>query len=443
MSDAFKKYVSTIPAVFRPAHNRVISALITALANADDEIQTQIANAKDQLFVRTATGQDLDRLGSSLGVSRPAGLGMSDADYQALIPNLSLKPKQIKKAFYDTADVFWGPLFSRANLDALNFAPYNISPGDAFDFRVDGGALQEIKVLAGEVAVPGAATAEEIAAVLNRGRGVTAIVQKDFLTGDSYVNLRTETPGQAGSIEIVGGSGVGPSKVNFPVRVVDLLDLPQRVAVYNIKPNELLIEIPVVVPILRRFLKGSHHFHLDGSLEPPRPTANGIWLGSFLFNPNGAGGNFTVTSQTTVLQAPVFKGDVLTSLTVASTANIVAPTGLLMISFGQNNQEVPVRYRGVPNANTILIDPAYVFKQDHIAGATINVISAQAPYVPARNGDDYAVYLTSPSDARTTVQELLAKLNAAGIVLRFVVLAPKYRYILDNPYLEEDNAPQS
>lgn len=441
MADSLKKMIDSIPKVYRPEFNPVIAALLQALAQSDDEITTQIGNAKDQLFVRTATGQDLDRLANSLGVSRPASLGLTDPEYQELIPNLSLKPKQIKKAFYDTADVFWGPLFSRANITSSNVGPFDVSQGDEIKVKVNNGTTQTIKVLAGEIATDGAATADEIAAILNRINGATAIILTDSLTGDQSVNLRTDTPGSVGSLEIITSSMIGSTKLDFTIGQVDILDLPQRVAVYNIDPNELVIEIPSIVPTLRRTLRGSHHFHTDGTLEPPKGTAQGIWAGSFFYNPSASGGAFTVTGQKVTLQQNLNAGDVYTSILVDDTSGILSPTGNLIFDFGKGNEEVPVGYRGIPNSNTILIDPGYTFEKDHAIGESINVISDQSPHIPSRDGNDLAIYLTSPSGARQVVEEILETLKAAGIIIQFVILAPTYRYLCDNPYISSDDAP--
>jgi len=443
MSDSLKKKIDTVPKIYRPEFNPVIAALLKALAQSDDNIVTQIQNAKNQLFVRTATGQDLDRLANSLGVSRPKNLGLTDSEYQELIPNLSLKPKQIKKAFYDTADVFWGPLFSRANLTTGNTATFNISGGEEIKVKVDNGETQTIKILTGEIATDGAATAEEVVAILNRIKGATAEVLEDSVTGDKSVNLRTNTPGSVGSLEFLASSAIGSTKLNFKIGKVDILDLDQRVSLYNITPNEIIIEIPAAVPTLRRTLRGSHHFHTDGTLEPPRGTEQGIWAGSFLFNPNGSGGSFTVTGQKVTLQQNLTAGTVYTSILVDDTSGILDPTGNLIFDFGKNNEEVPVGFRGIPNSNTILVDPGYTFTKDHAIGESVNVISAQSSHTPSRDGNDLAIYLTSPSGARQVVEEILETLKAAGIVITFVVLAPEYRYLCDNPYITDDDAPSS
>ena len=160
-----------------------------------------------------------------------------------------------------------------------------------------------------------------------------------------------------------------------------------------------------------------------------------------MFNPNGSVNTFTITRQKSALQQNVTKGDVYTSVAVDDTSSITETFGEVIFGFGTKNQEGPIKYRGIPNSTTILLDPSYTFKFDHGPGTTINVISKREPYVPLRNGKDLAIYLTSPSGAREIVQEILTTLAAAGIIIKFKVLAPRYKYLIDNPYISDDDAP--
>lgn len=246
----------------------------------------------------------------------------------------------------------------------------------------------------------------------------------------------TTAPGPMGSVNILQSSMTGASKLDFPVGKAQLVEQSQRVCIYEVRPNEILIEIPAIVPALRRTLKGSAHLHADGTLSPPEPPENGIWEGSFLFDPLGSKGSFTVTGQNCTAQQNIIKGNVYTSITVDSTVKFQNQSGYLMFGWGTDHQEEPVRFRGVPNTNTILIDPGYVFKNTQPIGTTINVLSALKPYVPRIDGTDLAVYLTSPSDARAVVQKILASLAAAGVIVTFVILLPSYKYLIKNPYLE-------
>lgn len=427
------RYIRNTPKAFKPQTNPIIRALFEAWAQSDDEIVQQLKNTKAQLFVRTGEGQYLNRLASSLGVARPSELGLLDSEFQELIPNLSLKAKQIKKIFYDVMDIFWGPLFTRANLTSVNFAPFNVSPGDVFKVALDGRDPIEVKAEAADIASPGAATAEEIAAILSRLPGMVVSIIEDSLTSAKHLNIRTTTPGGSGSVQVLSSSMVGGAKVDFSLRKIRITDLPQRAVLYQLRSRELIIELPAVVPTLRRTLKGSHHFHEDATLEPPIPPSNGIWQGSFFFQPTGP--SYTVTNRQATIQQTILPGSVVPTLTVSGASDIPDSPGFLIFDWGLNNQEQPVRYLARPNANTILLDPSHVFQAGHSIGGNINLLDpGLTPAIPRSNGQDLAIYMTSPAGARNIVQNILKSLAAAGIIVNFIVLLPEYAYLVDNPY---------
>lgn len=428
------RYIKNSPSVYKAQINPIINALYQAWAEGDDSVELDIRNTKDQLFVATAEGEFLDRLASSVGVSRPSEIGLLDEDFRQLIPNLSLKAKQVRSIFYDTMDVFWGPLFSRANITSSNFGPFDVSTGDKLVVIIDGILRQEVVALAGDIATDGAATAEEIAAIISRLPNATGSVIDDQLTGNSFVNIRTNTTGPRGSIQISSDSTmISSTKVDFLLNEeVTILDFDQRTTVYEINHREMIIEIPAIVPTLRRTLKGSHHIHADSTLQTPVAPANGIWQGSFLFNPGGSA--FTITQNSANTQEILEEGDVYVKVTVDDASQIPDAPGFLIFGFGRSNQEFPVEYIGRPNNNTILLDPSHVFEKDHSVGTTVNFLSARDAYEPRQDGTDLAIYLTSPVDARAKVQEILETLKAAGIVITFRVLLPDYKYLCRNPF---------
>lgn len=433
MSNKLDRYLQNAPRILNAKVNPIVKGLFEAWAAGDGQIEIEIQNTKDQLFVLTAEAEFLDRLASNLGVSRPPELGLLDEDFRKLIPNLSLKAKQIRSIFYDTMDVFFGPLFSRANLNSLNVAPYDVSPGDNLVILVDG-VRREVGARTEDIAIPGAATAEEIINIINRISQVTATVVDEQISGDERINIRTNTVGPRGSLEILAESTmISPTKLDFALDPVTILDLNQRTALYEVNNREIIIELPAVVPTLRRTLRGSHHFHADATLKGPEAPNNGVWQGSFAFSPQGE--PFTITSQKATLQQNVQRSDVYVNLTVDDTSDIPNEPGFLIFGFGRNNQESPVPYISIPNTNTILMDPSYVFQENHAPGTVINYISAREAYSPNEDGSDLAIYLTSPADARLAVQRLLETLKAAGVVIRFVILLPEYRYLTcKNPF---------
>lgn len=420
------RYTQNIPKLYKPGINPVITALLKAWAQEDDQIVQQIKNAKAQLFVKTASGKNLDKLASGLGVSRDQDLQLIDTTFRELIPNLSLKPKQIRKTLYETLEVFWGPLFSHANVTSNNVAPFDVSEGDEIQVKIDNGDIQTITVKSGDIETDGSATADEMAEILSRIEGATVSIITNSPGDTESINIRTNTVGLRGSVTILASSMIDSTKLDLTTKEWIISDLDQRVCIYEIRNKELVIELPAIVPILKSTLKGSHHFHADAALE-------GDWKGGFLFSRTGT--SYNVTGKSAEIQDTLEAGQVYTQLTVDDASEIPDGAGYLIFDFGLETQEQPVKYIGRPNDQTILLDPAHVFTKTHTSGGKINLLSSVTPAVPRTDGSDLAVYLTSPSAARAAVQSLLQALVAAGVVVNFVILLPEYYTdITPNPY---------
>ena len=428
------KFIKALPKEWAPATNPMLNALLQAWAGSDDEIMQQLQNTKAQLFVKTAEGTYLDRLASNYGVERPFALGLLDSDFQELIPNLSLKQKQIVKSFYDTMDVFWGPSFSRAGQQATSNEPYNVVLGDSFSVIIDGDGVQTVTVGPGDIQVPGAATVLEVSRIIGKLSGIVTETIIDQLTGAKRLYFRTDTAGIRGSIEFVSGFGAFGIIQGVRYRVTAL---PQRTVLYQIKPGEILIELPAIVPTLRRTLRGSHHFHETAAIEPAIPPSNTVWQGSFVYSKTT--NPFVPTAVKCRLLSTILKGSVINQITVDDASAFPKLSGKLILDFGKDTQEQPVSYITVPNDHTILVDPGYSFQQTHLAGSYVNVLmpNQTVPYAPRAAGEDLAVYLTSPANARALVQDILASLTAAGITVTFLVLLPTYKYLIDNPYASD------
>ena len=744
--------------------NPVLNAVLRGFAQGDLDVSTALEATKASLFVKTAENQQLDVIASSLGVSRPGSLGLSDSAFQNLVPPLSLGAKQVRSAFYNAMDAFYGPEFSRANLVTVNTTDslFDLQLNDSLSFIVDDGETQTITIrTTSGIANFGQATALELNNLIKDNlTGVTSEILTDPITKIETVRVLTTTPGLRGSIQFsvnrpsttqtfnVGGAtvfspdvtglneiaiqntslvgllrvgdviildldGVSPlaertvtstprlgrngvfvadsvaifaindtsgiltgttemlrffrifneTPVIFPLEKAELLKQDQRTAVYEITPNNVIIELPAVLPSLQRGLKGALHVHngpllnqlifrgettniripdnlfddtrfeeatnrfitpvslknnstvvfkdragntvtgttpvndivitliqfntadltnnsivvgdilvgeanrnginytyeydviriadltpadpltqfvdvgitsitptlgefdvsnsdLQLGLEsiigtrivstPPAPdsyTITGslpfsynattrilevtpdagqaldvyeftltndadsaesftfflrvdnriapaadqqIWEGAFIFDPNGTQTAFTVSGESAVIT-----GDAITGATTlaagrvfprvnveAETNNLPDESGFAVIGFGSETQEPAlIRYRGKASSSIIELDPSFVFTRNQPAGTYINIVSSPTPFIPDRIGSDYPIYLTSSTEARIVVQDILQSLAAAGVVVTFVVLAPEYKYLIDNPYLTTDDAP--
>lgn len=334
MSDKFTRMVRSLPAFYRAETNTMIRGLLQAWGLSDDEIEVQISNTKDQIFVSTAEGRYLDFLGNNVGVPRDPDLGLDDDSFRKLIPVLSFLPKQVRQTVIALLDVFWGPGFTRANVssgnpETFNFGPASVltgvatftngnktvkgvgtafltevAPGDyikvnlasgytyqkvstvlsdtvlelsstwtssiAVNVSVDKGVVRTLSYVADANPektirlIPSAfddltaVTVDEIVSFLNNhpehSKLITASDYVDPIAGNR-LNIRTNTPGLLGSIQITGGDANDPSKLNFDLEK----HTEVKASVYELNPNEIVVKIPSSVPVLRRTLKGAAH----------------------------------------------------------------------------------------------------------------------------------------------------------------------------------------
>jgi hypothetical protein len=137
----FERMVKSLPSFYRAEVSIMLGGLLKSWGISDDEVEVQIQNTKDQLFVKTAEGRYLNRLGTNVGVDRPSELGMDDPTFQNLVPVMSFFPKQVRGTIISLLDVFWGPGFTRPNLNSGNPESYDFGPSSTIsgtaNFRKD------------------------------------------------------------------------------------------------------------------------------------------------------------------------------------------------------------------------------------------------------------------------------------------------------------------
>lgn len=592
----------SLPALYKSEVNTMIRGLLKSWAVSDDQISIQLDNTKEQLFVKTGTGQNLDRLASNVGVTRSPDLGIDDNDFHNLVPVLSFYPKQVRATIISLLDVFWGPGFSRPNVSSGNVAPYNfgpetgltgtltftknantikgigttflvqVQPGDyikvasasgityqkvsavldnvtielslpwaqntavgvaaelapvrELSYKADGGEEKSIRFIPNAFADIAAVTIPELIAFINSNQEHSPIITaSEFLDPvlGSKLNIRTNTPGLQGSMQITGGDANDPLRLNFSTAI----QIDTRCKVVEVNPNEIIVQIPSSVPVLRRSLKGSSHprdlktqitsdtevFDFSGlgasstltltidsnpftvtfthatdfadvssvtaeeicdvinsqllflnartstisanehkvvlettegssEYQITGGTANTVlnfvttlqqdpdiitagFPSSYIFDPTGQ--LFTVTQISSELSGPVVAGTVSATINMVNAANFPNLPGKFLLDFGRNTQEGPISYTSRPNNSTLLIDASYQFQYDHAAGRKVNFINP-VPTIPRLTGDDYPVFITGTEEARVAAQELIKKLLAAGVVIRFIVDFPEFLF---------------
>lgn len=333
---------------------------------------------------------------------------------------------------------------------------------------------------------PNQATAQEVANAITGGLNkVTGSVVKTNASPKPFVNIRTNTTGSLGMINVIGGTA--NAVIGFPTGPNIISDLVKSTIIYEINPREIVLLVPNLVAKLERSLKGVIHIHNDvtGIITAvdngaKTVTANlsravlkdelknysftqGLLKFSILGNTAGTNGvvltlentdispilittfralnpkypnsyiynthaNFTITRIRTTLNQNINVGDVIPVLNVTDSSQIPDGNGYLIFNFGRNNQEQPVKYIARPNNSTLLLDPTYIFQKAHNSGEVIGLLASIHPYRPRKNGQDYAAYITGTVEALNVVKSIIAKIKASGVILRWIVDYPKYNF---------------
>ncbi len=351
---------------------------------------------------------------------------------------------------------------------------------------VNDGVLQTIMLNPKFFNDTSAITADEIASAINDEHiGATASTTRIFGNSNLFVNLRTDTPGIQGSIQVVGGSANALLNFNTSRSTVD--DLIRSTVIYEINPREIVLAVPNLVAKLIRTLKGSYHTNapitgtitaIDNILKTitldlsesvstdvlsSQYLAQGVYKFNVLSNTSGQLGvvitfsngddltpltldasrfinsayansyvydpesNFNITGKRTTISQNITSGSIVTVLNVDDAADIPDQSGFLCFDFGNGSQENLVPYISRPNNSTLILNSTYTFTKDHQIGDNINVVINQG-YDPRNDGGDYAVYVTGTLEALQVVQSLISKLKAAGVILRWIIDYPTYRF---------------
>jgi len=150
------------------------------------------------------------------------------------------------------------------------------------------------------------------------------------------------------------------------------------------------------------------------------------FVGSFIFDPTAP---FMAASESTRFTETVQQGSSRTVVGVGDVTNWPAK-GYFVSEPSTKEQEGPIKYFTKVGSHALIIDPGHVFKRDHLTGTVIRLVRAEniGPYKPRTTGEDYAVYLTGTSQARTLLAQYLQDIVAAGITLIFNIQVPDQKW---------------
>ena len=194
-----------MPSHFNTRNSPNWKVLIEAIGEQDQYLMDLLVAVKQQFFVKTASRPYLDNLAANVGVTRPKLLGMTDEAFQRYIPVMSYKPKQVRDIINQILDVFYFKESTTAYAISVSDT-FSIPDGADLRYLVDEQNQESILFSASEFSDNTAATASEIASIINRQAKYSFAIDKyDNVTRQNAVEIFTNSIGSTGSIRITGG----------------------------------------------------------------------------------------------------------------------------------------------------------------------------------------------------------------------------------------------
>ena len=204
---------------FKSKHNPNWKALIEAVGESDDKVFDLVQEVRKQFFISSSERPYIDRLAANLKISRPKIIGMDDPVFRKYIPILSYKPKQVKQIFSELLDVFYFREATSAFTVSTAFEPFPLKNDYEISLLVDGDKVEEIHFRVSDFTDITNATADEIAATINRNSTYSfATVFDDRVAKKKFVRIFSKTLGSTSSIEILGG------RANIATKFVGFID---------------------------------------------------------------------------------------------------------------------------------------------------------------------------------------------------------------------------
>ena len=203
MSTKLERYV---PQEFLNVTGKNLPALYKAFNEGAGNIDQLVQAAIDQLFLTTASGRYLIKLGEEGGFTLPTQTGLDINAYKLLAPVMVSAPKQVRITLEELIGVFYEQTRTNAVSTSTAFEPYALLDGDSISVETDGG-LVSVTITAADVADLSVVTAGEIASFINNAQDlVSAGVFTDRINNKSYVTLTSKSAGSGSFVRIAGGT---------------------------------------------------------------------------------------------------------------------------------------------------------------------------------------------------------------------------------------------
>lgn len=396
-------------------------AILTALATGEVANKDNLRSAQDQMFLTTASGHYLDRNAASYGISRPNGLGMSDAafrEYCKILYNFKVN----EDSLYRMIKVFYGIDGVQAYVENNGPLPaISVNDGDYLILKMDGNKTVTITFFRNEFDDYTNPQLTEAAVLISRKLqeqrvGGFSIIKLSDIPSPStpYLRIYSATMGLRSSVEVVGGTAM------------PWLYLTPRKAKLNVTGGASFMSRDDT-ETLRIFLHAISEqvFRTPATAAFIAPNSSGTGYTGWCFDPSN---RFALTAVETLLSQDMHPGGYYSEIAVSDASQFSPTGGYLAIGFGYDYQQGPIKYISTSlgtTPNKIRLDPNFQLTQA-IYGTTSNVyvtaLNGNAGYLAANlnqpvgvnSGINGSLYATNSNLARIVCARALLSMLDAG-----------------------------
>ena len=195
-----------LPEQFLQVFGKNIPGILDAINSSAYDTEQIIQNCINQLFISTASGTYLVKLGEEQGFTMPPNSGLDIRAYKTLVPIMVSDPKQVRITMESLVQAFYGTDRTNPNLQSTVVGPYSLQDGDDLQIETENGTTT-ITIGASQVSDLSNVSATELSAIINYSQSlVSSDTITDRTTGNDALRIIDKTPGQGAYIKVIGGT---------------------------------------------------------------------------------------------------------------------------------------------------------------------------------------------------------------------------------------------
>jgi hypothetical protein len=192
----------------------LLPAIYKAIDNESQNFENLTLEAFRQLFLTTASGKYLIRLGAQEGFTVPQQSGLGVDAFREIVPAVVSFPKQISNTIVRLMSIFYDKSLVSPSFISTQSEPFSFHDKDVLKIKTDKGELS-IGIYEGQVADLNNVKATEYAGIINAAQSdVFADVSFERENSKTYVRLTSKTYGGGAFIQIIGGTA--QNSLKFP-----------------------------------------------------------------------------------------------------------------------------------------------------------------------------------------------------------------------------------